>query len=91
MLCYTTAALAEDLEVTGPVRLELFGATDGPDTDWTAKLVDVDPHGAATNLCDGILRAGPCVRVNDRDRESSGRCGVAVRAGYPSQSPQSGR
>jgi len=32
-------------------------ATDGPDTDWTAKLVDVWPDGRAINLCDGILRA----------------------------------
>ena len=57
VLCYTTTALAEDLEVTGPVHLELYAATDGPDTDWTAKLVDIDPQGVATNLCDGILRA----------------------------------
>jgi putative CocE/NonD family hydrolase len=45
------------VEVTGPVRVVLFAATDGPDTDWTAKLVDVSPSGYAMNLCDGIIRA----------------------------------
>ncbi|MDA1280787.1 MAG: CocE/NonD family hydrolase [Chloroflexi bacterium] len=57
VLCYTSEVLSEDLEVTGPVRLELFAATDGLDTDWTAKLVDVSPSGYAKNLCDGIIRA----------------------------------
>ncbi|MEW6754585.1 MAG: CocE/NonD family hydrolase [Candidatus Latescibacterota bacterium] len=57
VLCYTSAPLAADLEVTGPIRVVLFAATDGPDTDWTAKLVDVWPSGYAMNLCDGILRA----------------------------------
>lgn len=57
VLCYTSEPLEEDLEVTGPIRLVLFAATDGPDTDWTAKLVDVSPSGYAMNLCDGILRA----------------------------------
>jgi uncharacterized protein len=57
VLCYTSAPLERDLEVTGPITLTLFAATDGPDTDWTAKLVDVAPSGYAMNLCDGILRA----------------------------------
>ena len=57
MLCYTTDALTNDLEVTGPIRLKLFAATDGLDTDWTAMLVDVSPTGYAKNLCDGIIRA----------------------------------
>jgi len=57
VLCYTTDALADDLEVTGPIRLKLFASTDGLDTDWTAKLVDVSPTGYAKNLCDGIIRA----------------------------------
>lgn len=57
VLCYTSDALDEDLEVIGPVRLKLFASTDGLDTDWTAKLVDVSPSGYAKNLCDGIIRA----------------------------------
>ena len=57
VLCYTSAPLEDDLEVTGPVKVILYAATDAPDTDWTAKLVDVSPAGYAMNLCDGIIRA----------------------------------
>jgi putative CocE/NonD family hydrolase len=47
----------EPLEVTGPVKVVLYAASDATDTDWTAKLVDVHPDGRAFNLCDGIIRA----------------------------------
>ena len=57
VLCYTTPPLAADVEVTGPVTLTLFAATSAADTDFTAKLVDVEPCGAARNLTDGIIRA----------------------------------
>jgi putative CocE/NonD family hydrolase len=57
VLCYTSAPLEHDLEVTGPIAVTLFAATDAQDTDWTAKLVDVSPSGYAKNLCDSILRA----------------------------------
>ena len=57
VLCYTSEPMADDLEVTGPIKAVIYAATDGPDTDWTAKLVDVSPSGYAMNLCDGITRA----------------------------------
>ena len=57
VLCYTSAPLEADTEITGPIEVILFAATDGRDTDWTAKLVDVSPAGYAMNLCDGIIRA----------------------------------
>ena len=57
VLVYTSAALAEDLEVTGKVQVVLRASSDAPDTDFTAKLVDVFPNGEARNLTDGILRA----------------------------------
>ncbi len=56
VLVYTTEPLAQDVEVTGPVVLHLFASTDGSDTDFTAKLVDVHPSGYALNVCQGILR-----------------------------------
>jgi putative CocE/NonD family hydrolase len=56
VLVYTTAPLAEELEVTGPVELVLYAASDGRDTDFTAKLVDVHPNGAAYLVTEGILR-----------------------------------
>ena len=57
VLVYTTAPLERDTEVTGPIVVHLFASTDGPDTDFTAKLIDVYPDGKAWNLCDGIIRA----------------------------------
>jgi uncharacterized protein len=57
VLVYTTPALAEDLEVTGPVKLILWAASSARDTDFTGKLVDVHPDRKAYNLCDGIVRA----------------------------------
>ena len=57
VLVYTSDPFEEDMEVTGPIKVVLYAATDGPDTDWTAKLVDVSPTGYAMNLCDGIFRA----------------------------------
>lgn len=65
VLCYTSAPLEDDLEVTGPVRVVLYASTSAQDTDWTAKLVDVAPDGRATILADGIVRA--------RYREGPGR------------------
>jgi putative CocE/NonD family hydrolase len=56
VLVYTSGALKKDLEVTGPIRVVLYASTSAPDTDFTAKLVDVFPDGAARNLTDGILR-----------------------------------
>jgi len=57
VLVYSTEPLAEDVEVTGPVRLTLFASSSAPDTDFTAKLVDAGPCGFARNLTDGIIRA----------------------------------
>ena len=57
MLCYTSAPLNEDTEVTGPVKVVLYAASSALDTDFTAKLVDVCPCGCARNLTDGIVRA----------------------------------
>jgi putative CocE/NonD family hydrolase len=57
VLVYSTEPLAEDTEVTGPVTVTLYAASSAPDTDFTAKLVDVSPCGTALNLTDGIIRA----------------------------------
>lgn len=45
------------MEITGPVSAEIWAATDAPDTDFTAKLLNVFPDGRAYNICDGIVRA----------------------------------
>ena len=57
VLVYTGDILEKDLEVTGPVVLKLFAASSAPDTDFTAKLVDVRPDGYAQNIAEGVVRA----------------------------------
>jgi putative CocE/NonD family hydrolase len=57
VLVYSTPPLDAPVEVVGPVKMILHAASSAPDTDWTAKLVDVAPCGFARNLTDGILRA----------------------------------
>jgi len=57
VLLYTSEPLSQALEVTGDVCLVLHAATSAVDTDWVARLVDVDEDGTAVNVCQGILRA----------------------------------
>ena len=56
VLVFTSAVLEEGLEVTGPLEVMLYVSSDVPDTDFTAKLVDVDPDGTAWNIQEGALR-----------------------------------
>jgi uncharacterized protein len=56
VLVYTTRPLKRAVEAIGPVRVVLYVSTTVPDTDFTAKLIDVFPDGTARNLADGILR-----------------------------------
>ncbi|RIK38917.1 MAG: X-Pro dipeptidyl-peptidase [Chloroflexi bacterium] len=57
VLVYSTPVLQEAIEVTGPVKVVLHASSSAPDTDFTAKLVDVHPCGYARILTDGIIRA----------------------------------
>jgi putative CocE/NonD family hydrolase len=54
---YTTDALRQDVEVTGPVSMTLYAASSGTDTDWIARLIDVFPDGRAYNVTSGGIRA----------------------------------
>jgi putative CocE/NonD family hydrolase len=57
VLVYTGEYLKDPVTIAGPVKIILFAATDGPDTDWMVKLVDVYPDGYAMPVSEGILRA----------------------------------
>lgn len=62
VMVFQTPLLDRDIAVVGPLTVRLWVATDGPDTDFTAKLVDVCPpnadypHGFALGFADGICR-----------------------------------
>jgi len=55
-LRFQTPALEKDLSIAGPVKVELYGATDGLDTDFVAKLVDVYPDGYEALVLDAPIR-----------------------------------
>ena len=57
VLVYVTEPLAEDVEVTGPIKVELYAASSAPDTDFMAMLIDIWPDGFRQRLCDGMVRA----------------------------------
>lgn len=57
VLVYSSAALSSPLRVMGNNRVKLFVSSDAPDTDFTAKLIDVWPDGRAFNVQDSIVRA----------------------------------
>jgi hypothetical protein len=56
VLVYTSPPLSEEIEVTGPVRTVLYVSTSANDTDFTAKLVDIQPNGKPLLVTDGIQR-----------------------------------
>ena len=57
VLVYTSEILTEPVEATGPVKVVLHASSDGPDTDFVAKLIDVFPDGRSINVAEGIMRA----------------------------------
>jgi putative CocE/NonD family hydrolase len=57
VLVYSTPPMSRDLEVTGPVTLEIYAKSSAVDTDFMGKLVDVWPNGFVQNLTEGVLRA----------------------------------
>jgi putative CocE/NonD family hydrolase len=59
VLCYTTPPLTRDVDVIGPVRLELFAHSNNPYTDFFGRLCDVAPDGRSINVCDGLVRIEP--------------------------------
>jgi putative CocE/NonD family hydrolase len=62
VLIFLTDTLEAPLDVVGSITVHLTVSTDAPDTDFTAKLIDVYPpsldfpDGFALNLSDGIVR-----------------------------------
>jgi uncharacterized protein len=75
VLIYTTEPVTQATEITGPISMTLYAATSAKDTDWTAKLVDLYPHGYALNIQSGIVRA--------RYREGAGQPASPIQPGKP--------
>ncbi len=50
VLVYTAEVLADTLTIAGRIFVTIHAATDGRDTDFTAKILDVHPDGRALKL-----------------------------------------
>ena len=93
-LHWTTRPLTHDLDLIGPIELQLDAACTAPDTAFIAVLQDVDENENTTDITAGYLRAGlrevdegaskggaPCFHA-----ETSKRCRLAKKSaiGYRS-------
>lgn len=56
VLTFETEVLEEPVEIAGAIRVKLYVSSDAPDTDFTAKLIDVYPDGREFAMVDGIQR-----------------------------------
>jgi len=56
VLRFAGAPLTQPVEITGNVHVILYVSTDAPDTDFTAKFVDIYPDGREILMLDSIRR-----------------------------------
>ena len=56
-LRFESPVLSKSVAIAGHVSMELYAATDGPDTDFMVKLVDVYPDGYEAIVLDAPIRA----------------------------------
>jgi putative CocE/NonD family hydrolase len=56
ILTYASAPVGRNLDIIGNPSVDLYVSTDGSDTDFTVKLLDIDPAGKAFNIQDGVSR-----------------------------------
>lgn len=56
VLTFTTHELKESLEIAGVVKVELYYRSSAFQTDFFARLCDVDALGRSCNVTDGVVR-----------------------------------
>jgi putative CocE/NonD family hydrolase len=57
LLVFSTPPLEQGITIAGTVKAVLYVSSDAKDTDFTAKLIDVDREGKSWNVLNGIKRA----------------------------------
>jgi putative CocE/NonD family hydrolase len=89
VLVFRTPPLERDTEVTGRLMVELWVSSSAPDTDFTAKLVDVYPPnhdfpaGIDLNVADSIVRMRYCDSLERPALMKPGEVSHAVIEMYP--------
>lgn len=69
-LTYRTAPVEHELEITGPVELDLWLSSSAEDTDVLVKLCDEAPDGSVRTLTRGWLRASHRAVDEERSRQN---------------------
>lgn len=90
VLTFTSPPLAEDLEVTGPIVLELHASSDQADTRFIVKLADQRPQDA-TDRAKGVQPASTIVSkgwLKASHREKDAARSTPVRPFYTHANPQ---
>lgn len=59
VLTFTSDPLADNVDVIGPVRLELYVRSSLSTADFFGRLCDVYPDGRSRNVCEGLFRVVP--------------------------------
>lgn len=73
VLTYTASPLLQPFFGFGKARVNIFVSYSGADCDFTAKLVAVDPDGAAWNIADGITRMSHTTRESTGKKDAQGQ------------------
>lgn len=79
VLVYRSEPLARELEVTGPIEIELWASSSARDTDFVVRLLDVHPDGRAFNLMSPTLEVLRARYRNGQDRPELLEPGRVVR------------
>lgn len=85
-LTYTSPVFKQDLEVSGPVTLNLVASANASDFDWAVSITDVWPDGRSEWITDGTLRAS--MRRVDEERSLHNKEGDIVRPFLTLDSPE---
>ncbi len=80
VLVYKSEPLARDLEVSGPIEIELWASSSARDTDFVARLLDVHPDGKAYNLMSPTLEVLRRALPKRRGPPGAARAGPAGEA-----------
>ena len=73
VLVYTSEVLDEPMDIVGPLEMVIHASTEGFDTDFTAKLVEVRENGYARIIEEGIIRASNRNSATTRDLLEPGK------------------
>lgn len=57
VLVYTSAVFEKPVEITGPLKVELYASSDAIDTDFVCKVSVVHPDGKAYSIGSHLVRA----------------------------------